>query len=86
MPLTRANENYVYGPEEVKFLMLDGPDEIPCLISHATLSDLGVRIGLSDTAEIFSLYRGTIEHAASVKYDRSDRQEYEIVVVTHDDL
>jgi hypothetical protein len=69
-----------------RFLMEDGPREIPCLISYETLPGLGGLIGLSDFCEIFALYRGTIEYGASGKYDRAERHEYEIVVVTRDDL
>jgi hypothetical protein len=86
MPLTRARDNCVSGPDGVRFLMQDGSLEVPCRISHETLSGFGVTVGLSEVGEIFLLYRGRIELTASAKYDRTSRREYEVVTVTVDDL
>jgi Protein of unknown function (DUF1488) len=86
MPLTRARDNYLPGPDGVRFLMQDGPLEVPCRISHETLSDFGGTVGLNEVAEIFLLYRDRIDRAASAKYDRSSRREHDVVTVTLDDL
>jgi hypothetical protein len=41
---------------------------------------------LTDATEIFRRERATIERAASHKYDRTSRRDYEIVTVTTADL
>lgn len=86
MPLTRATENYLPGPDGIRFLMQDGPEEVPCRISYEALSGLGQVIGLSEAVEVFTIYRHRIERAASAKYDRTCRREHEAVVLTLDDL
>jgi hypothetical protein len=64
--------------------MQDAEYEVPCHIGSEDL--LSLAPGLSDTALIFTLYRSTIERAASDKYHRSSRHDYEIVTVTASDL
>jgi hypothetical protein len=41
---------------------------------------------LSDALLIFAAYRETIERAASEKFDRTTRVDYEILTITADDL
>jgi hypothetical protein len=83
VPLTRAQDNYISGPDSLRFLMRDGPREVLCRISRETLSDL--RAG-EEGADVFEVCRGEIEQAASNKYDRTSRRDYEIVTVTGHDL
>jgi Protein of unknown function (DUF1488) len=86
MPLTRARENYTVRADGIQFLMRDGPFEVICEIDLATLSRFGNTTGLTETVEVFQRDRATIERAASDKYDRTRRQDYEIVTVSTEDL
>jgi hypothetical protein len=86
MPLTRAAERPVFKRDAVRFLMKDGAADVPCLVSHRALSALGSLLGMNDTTLIFAACRERIERAASDKYDRSARHDYETVTVTVDDL
>jgi hypothetical protein len=86
MPLTRARDNYTVRADGIRFLMRDGPFEIICQIELETLSQSGNVRDLSEAIEIFERDRAAIERAASNKYDRTSRQDYEILVVTPADL
>jgi hypothetical protein len=87
MPLTRARESHLVREHEIVFLMRDGPVEIICQIDLATLSRLGnTTTDLNEMIEIFRRDRTRIERAASDIYDRTSRQDYEILVVTAADL
>jgi hypothetical protein len=88
VPLTRAQDNYVSGPDSVRFLMRDGSHEVLCRISCETLSDLAREelVGMREAVEVFEACRSEIERAAGDKYDRSIRHDYEMVTVTADDL
>jgi hypothetical protein len=66
--------------------MRDGPIEIICQIDLETLSQFSNTTGLRETIEIFRRNRARIERAASDIYDRTSRQDYEIIVVTAADL
>jgi Protein of unknown function (DUF1488) len=78
MPLTRASGQPVFRRDEICFLMKDG-EEVVCTISTRVLLALGVAIGMDDAPLIFWTYREEIERAASQKYDRTARQQYEIL-------
>jgi hypothetical protein len=82
MPLTSASEKPVFKRDGVRFLMKDDPHEVPCQISHQDLLFFGRTVGMSDTALVFAGYREEIERAASDKYDRTCRGDYEIIIVT----
>jgi hypothetical protein len=86
MPLTRARDNFLPGPDGIRFLMQDEQIEVPCRISYEVLSRLGGIVGLSEVGEVFVIYRHRIERAASAKYDRVSRREYEVLILTLDDL
>jgi hypothetical protein len=86
MPLTRARERYLVREHEIVFLMRDGPVEIICQIDLTTLSQLGNTADLNEMIEVFRRDRTRIELAASNIYDRTSRQDYEILVVTAADL
>jgi hypothetical protein len=86
MQLTRANDEYLSGPDGIRFLMQDGSREVPCRISLQALSAFGKSVGLSAAVEIFVNYRDKIERAASVIYDRTGPRHYETVTVTADAL
>jgi hypothetical protein len=86
MPLTRARDNYTVHADGIRFLMRDGPFEIICQIELETLAQAGNARDVSQATEIFERERATIERAASNKYDRTSRQDYEILVVTTADL
>jgi hypothetical protein len=86
MPLTRASARPVFRRDGVRFLMKDGPHDVPCQISHHDLSSFGRTVGMSDTTLIFAAYREEIERAASDKCDRNGRDDYEIIIVTAADL
>jgi hypothetical protein len=86
MPLTRARDDFLPGPEGIRFLMQAGQIEVPCRIPYEVLSSLGEIIGLSKMEEVFVVYRHRIERAASTKYDRVSRRAYETLILTLDDL
>jgi Protein of unknown function (DUF1488) len=86
MPLTRASERPVFRRDGVRFLMKEGPREVPCHIYQDDLSSFGRTVGMRDTALIFEAYREEIERAASDKYDRTGRGDYEIIIVSAGDL
>ena len=86
MPLTMGGAQPIFKRNGVSFLMMDAEREVPCHISNQDLLSLGARLGLTEAALIFMARRGAIERAASDKYDRSTRQDYEIVTVTSSDL
>jgi hypothetical protein len=86
MPLTRAGDSYTVRADGIRFLMRDGSFEIICQIKLETLSQIGQTADLNETIGIFQRDRAMIERAASNKYDRTSRQDYEIVVLTPADL
>jgi hypothetical protein len=86
MPLTRAPGRPVFKRDGVRFLMRDGPDEVPCSVSYRALLAFGRTVGMDDSTIIFVAYRDQIERAASDKYDRTARADYEVVTVMADDL
>jgi Protein of unknown function (DUF1488) len=86
MLLATASGQTVFRPDGVRFLMKDGPDEVVCTISNRALSALGDTVGMNDTTLIFWAYRDEIERAASAKYDRTAREQYEILDIKARDL
>ncbi len=67
------------------FLMRDGLSEIICHVELETLFQIG-NTDLNETIGIFERERSMIERAASDKYDRTSRRDYEIVIITAVDL
>jgi hypothetical protein len=86
MPLTRARENYTVRADGIWFLMRDGRFDIICHIGLETLSAFGDSKGLMESIEVFDRGRAAIEDAASRKFDRTSRRDYEIVTITTVDL
>jgi hypothetical protein len=86
MPLTRARDGYRVRDDEIRFLMRDGPFEIICQIGLEALCRSGNALDFGETIETFQRDRTRIERAASNKYDRTTRQDYEIITVTAADL
>jgi hypothetical protein len=86
MPLTRARDNYRVSADGIRFLMRDGPLEIICEIERETLSQIGNTSDVDETVAIFQHDRAMIERAASNKYDRTRRRDYEIISITAADL
>jgi hypothetical protein len=86
MPLTRARDGYTARADGIRFLMRDGSCDIICQIRLETLSQIGNTADLNDTIGIFQRDRAMIERAASDKYDRTSRRDYEVVIVTTADL
>jgi hypothetical protein len=86
MPLTRARDNCTVCAGGIRFLMRDGRFEIICQIDVPTLSRFGTATSLAELIAIFQRDRTAIERAASHKYDRTEREDYEIVTVTAADL
>jgi hypothetical protein len=86
MPLTRARDNYLVGADGIRFLMRDGSFEIICEIERETLSQIGNASHADETVAIFHRHRAMIERAASDKYDRTSRRDYEIIGITAADL
>jgi uncharacterized protein DUF1488 len=86
MPLTRARDGYGVRDDEIRFVMRDGQFEIICQIGLETLSRSGNAIDFGETIETFQRDRTRIERAASNKYDRTTRQDYEIITLTAADL
>jgi Protein of unknown function (DUF1488) len=86
MPLTRARDNCTVCAGGIRFLMRDGRFEVICQIDVQTLSRFGSATSLAELIAVFQRDRSAIERAASDKYDRTKRQDYEIVMVTSTDL
>jgi Protein of unknown function (DUF1488) len=86
MPLTRASEQPIFKRDEIRFLMNDGADELICKVSYRVLLAFGVAADFNDARDIFWADRDEIERAASDKYDRTAREEYEILDVDEADL
>jgi hypothetical protein len=86
MPLTRARDNYLVSADGIRFLMRDGRFEIICEIGRETLSQIRDTSDADETVAIFQRHRAMIERAASDKYDRTSRQDYEIISITLADL
>jgi len=88
MPLRRSKEQILATMNGVKFLMEDGPTEIPCRAARELLEE---RFGSNGTREederAFQLHRVTIEQAASAKYDAGQIEpniDPKIIVTTVD--
>jgi hypothetical protein len=86
MPLTRARDGYKIREDGIRFLMRDGSFEIICQIRLETLSRTNDAMDFGETIETFQRDRTRIERAASNKYDRTTRQDYEIITITTADL
>jgi hypothetical protein len=86
MPLTRARDNYLVSADGIRFLMRDGTFEIMCEIEREALSQIGNASHADETVAIFERHRAMIERVASDKYDRTNRQDYEIISITAADL
>jgi hypothetical protein len=66
--------------------MSDGVDEVICNISHRALLVIGATDGMSDPRDIFWACRDEIARAASDKFDRTARQQYEILEIAERDV
>jgi Protein of unknown function (DUF1488) len=88
MPLTRSKEQILTTMNGVKFLMEDGPTEVPCTATRELLGDRFGSNGDPDEDEkAFRLNRAAIEKAASDKYDAREvesRVDPKIVVTARD--
>src|SRR5262245_15738295 len=88
MPLTRSKEQFLTTMNGVKFLMEDGPMEVPCRATRELLGDRFGSNGERDEDEkAFRLNRAAIEQAASDKYDAGEvesRVDPKIVVTAGD--
>jgi hypothetical protein len=87
MPLTRASEQPVFRRDEICFLMKNGAEqEVICTVSFRVLLAFGDTVGTNDLQALFSAYREEIERAASQKYDRIAREQYEVLDIVERDL
>jgi hypothetical protein len=86
MPLTRVPKQPVLRMTSIRFLMKDGEWELICSISNRTLMAYGAKQGMQDAHMVFWAYQDEIERAASDKYDRTGRKDYEILHIDEDDL
>jgi hypothetical protein len=70
MPLTRRKEQILATMNGVRFLMADGPTEVPCRASRDLLEDrFGSNGEQAEDEKAFLVHRAAIEQAASDKYD-----------------
>jgi hypothetical protein len=70
VPLTRSNENILLTMNGVRFLMQDGPTEVPCMATSDLLTDRFGSDGSNEGNEkAFRQNREAIERAASDKFD-----------------
>jgi hypothetical protein len=86
MPLTRASARFVMRQDDLHFLMKDGEVEVICAISPSVLVAIGQAAGLNNPVFAFWAFREKIEGAASAKYDRTARVDYEVLTVEERDL
>jgi hypothetical protein len=86
MPLTRASDRFVMRQGNLHFLMKDGEAEVVCAISPSVLLSIGQAAGLNNPVFAFWAFREKIEGAASAKYDRTARVEYEVLTIEERDL
>ena len=86
MPLTRASARFVMRQDDLHFLMKDGEAEVVCAISRSVLVAVGQTAGLSNPVFAFWTFREKIEGAASAKYDRTARADYEVLTIEERDL
>jgi hypothetical protein len=86
MPLTRASDRFVMRQDALHFLMKDGEAEVVCAISARTLLAIGKAAGMSNSVFAFWAFREKIESAASAKYDRTARVDYEVLAIEERDL
>jgi hypothetical protein len=86
MPLTRASARFVMRQDDLHFLMKDGEAEVVCAISPSVLLAIGQAAGLNNPVFAFWAFREKIEGAASAKYDRTARVDYEVLTVEERDL
>jgi hypothetical protein len=78
MPLTRASDRFVMRQENLHFLMKDGEAEVVCAIPASVLLAIGQAAGMSNPVFAFWAFREKIETAASAKFDRTVRVDYEV--------
>src|SRR4051812_46907099 len=70
MPLTRSKENILITMNGVRFLMENGPTEVPCMATTELLTDRFGSDGSNEGNEkAFRQNREAIERAASDKFD-----------------
>ncbi len=86
MPLTRASDRFVMRQDDLHFLMKDGEAEVVCAISARALLAIGKAAGMSNPVFAFWGFREKIESAASAKYDRTARVDYEVLTIEEHDV
>ena len=89
MPLRRSKEQILSTMNGVKFLMADGPTEVPCRATPELLADrFGSNGEYNGDEEVFRLHRLAIEQAASDKYDAGEIEPHidPKVIVTASDM
>jgi hypothetical protein len=86
MPLTRASARFVMRQDDLHFLMKDGEAEVVCAISARVLLAIGKAAGITNPVFAFWGFRDRIEDAASAKYDRTVRVDYEVLTIEERDL
>jgi hypothetical protein len=86
MPLARATDRFVMRQDNLHFLMKDGEAEVVCAISVSVLLAIGHAAGMSNPVFAFWAFREKIEAAASAKYDRRARVDYEVLTIEERDL
>jgi hypothetical protein len=88
MPLTRSKEQILTTMNGVKFLMEDGPTEVPCRATRELFGDrFGSNGDRNEDEKALRLKRGAIEQAASDKYDAGEVESLvdpKIVVTARD--
>jgi hypothetical protein len=86
MPLTRVPKQAVLKMTSIRFLMKDGEWELICSVSNRALMAFGAKRGVQDAQMVFWAYQDEIERAASDKYDRTGRKDYDILHIDECDL
>jgi hypothetical protein len=88
MPLSRSRDQILVTMNGIKFLMQDGPTEVPCRATRELLAERFDSKGDLDNDEAaFRRHRVVIEQAASAKYDAGeteDRIDPKVILTPYD--
>ncbi|MGJ4855572.1 DUF1488 family protein [Labrys sp. KB_33_2] len=88
MPLTPSDREPLdsFNPQGVKFFMMDGEREVPCLVSRAYLDDIGPGLTNNEAERIarFVDNRAFIEQIASRKHDARMLDDGYVIVTNGD--
>jgi hypothetical protein len=85
MPEVQSSASRTFH-RNLHFLMKDGDAEVVCAISAGVLLAIGKAAGMSNPVFAFWGFREKIEAAASAKYDRTARVDYEVLTIEERDL